>query len=166
MQRQLASMRVAQGLWIEVQRLSTWPLWELLGRVPRCLSTVAVLLVPASMVVAISCGLNCGTRCEPAPKGPVCYTLPASTCVDGGAAYPCAVRVGCHCADMSSSNSQSSGCNVYSCSLASDEASCLAKPGCEWGDTCQDAIDCHIFDTDESGCSANWRQCAWHKDCG
>jgi hypothetical protein len=132
----------------------------------RHVLTFAAPLAPASMIITTSCDLNCSARCESEIKGPPCYREPASTCLDGGTEYSCAVRTGCHCAGMSSSNPEPAGCNTAACDYIKDQASCSAKASCEWGDACQDLIDCHIFDQDQNGCNAHERQCSWHRDCG
>jgi hypothetical protein len=134
--------------------------------VMRYLLVGATLLTPASMVMTVSCGLNCSTRCEPESVGPLCFDFPAYSCVDGGAHYPCAVGTGCRCSGVSSSNLAPTGCNTAACDSAKDQSTCLTKPGCEWGDACQDLINCHSFDNDESACSANVYRCVWHRDCG
>ena len=131
----------------------------------RCLLTIAVLLAPASMVTAVSCGLNCSTKCEPGSVLQACRDLPASSCLDGGTGYSCTVRTGCHCADMTNSNPEPPGCNVGACAAVTSQAECLRTTGCDWSDACQDSIDCHSFDEDQNGCNANEHQCEWYKNC-
>jgi hypothetical protein len=130
--------------------------------VGRYLLSGVTLLAPASMVTAVSCGLNCSAKCEHRSLGFGCIELPASTCLDGGTGYPCAVAVGCRCAAITD---PTVGCNFYACASSPERADCAATIGCEWGDTCRDLIDCHSLDS-QSACAANERQCYWSKDCG
>ena len=132
--------------------------------VTRAGLTGALLWVPASMATVVSCGLSCGGHCEYRTVGMACYALPASTCLDGGADYACAVRTGCHCAGMSPTNLQPAGCNLGSCDQHKDQSTCLQTTGCEWSDACQDAIDCHSI-TNENTCNAQTEQCGWQKEC-
>lgn len=125
----------------------------------------ATLLAPASMITAMSCGLNCSTRCEQNSLAVICSDLPASTCLDGGTEYQCAVGTGCHCASLTSSNLYPTDCNVAACDVSKDRSECLTKPGCAWGDACQDLVDCHSFDSNQGACNANEHQCHWSRDC-
>ncbi len=128
----------------------------------RCLLVSLAFLAPATMVTAVSCGINCSAQCEPSSQVVACIELSASNCHDGGADYACAVRSGCHCARVTD---PTVGCNSYACSVAEDQANCAKTIGCEWGDACRDLIDCRSL-RDQSACEANSRQCRWSKNCG
>ncbi len=126
----------------------------------RCLCAGLMLLGPAAMMSSVSCGLNCSAKCEERSVARGCIELSSANCLDGGVSYPCALGIGCHCADTKPTPS----C-AYACSIAADRATCAAKTGCEWGDACRDLIDCHSLGV-QSACEANGRQCHWSKNCG
>ncbi len=132
-----------------------------LSRAIRCLLSGTTLLGPASMVTAISCGLNCNAVCEHSSGPFPCMALPASSCVDGGE-YPCVVITGCHCGPVTDPKV---GCNIAACASAKTTTDCALIIGCEWGDACRDLIDCHSLES-ESACKANDKQCYWSRDCG
>lgn len=131
-------------------------------KVIRCLLASVTLMAPASMVTAVSCGLNCNARCEHRSGPLLCISLPASSCLNGGD-YPCTVVTGCYCGTITDPKV---GCNINACAGAADQAACAATIGaCEWGETCRDLIDCHSLDS-QSACNANDHQCYWSEDCG
>jgi len=136
----------------------------------RCISAVcryvlagAALLVPASVITATSCAdLNCGSTCDNRGGAIICGWNSASEC----SAYSfCAVRTGCACAGLSSSNLEPKGCSSATCWLAKNKSECITGTGCEWGDVCDEGVDCHTMDLDETACRQNPR-CTYHKDCG
>lgn len=149
MQRKRTSVRMVQELLI----IATYVRYLLAG---------VTQLAPASVVIAVSCGLNCSTRCESGSIMGSCYVVPVSNCSDASAA-PCSVRTACHCAGMSSTNPEPSGCNVAACNFSATQAACLQTSGCEWSDACQERYDCNSLD--ENGCKAN-SFCYWIRDCG
>lgn len=128
----------------------------------RYLFAAVTLLVPASVVTTVSCGLGCTGHCEPGGGAQACYAVPASNCSDASTA-PCTVRTACHCASLSSSNLYPTDCNIATCDDAKEETECLTKTGCAWSDACQYRVDCHTLD--ENGCNNN-SECHWSRDCG
>ena len=134
---------------------------------PRCIAFIryllvgATLLAPASMVTTIYCGLNCNATCEHRSVATLCLDLTAATCSEGE--YPCVVVEGCRCATIID---PAVGCNSGACGTAPGQAHCLTTPGCDWGDTCRDLIDCHSLKDKNTCAVTNGRQCYWSEDCG
>jgi len=121
------------------------------------------LLVPASVVTATSCAdLNCGSTCDNRGGAIICGWNSASEC----SAYSfCAVLTSCFCSGTSSAVPEPQGCNAAACHVATNPTECVRTTGCEWGDNCREATDCHAMDLDETACRKNPR-CSYRKDCG
>jgi len=149
------------------------PSWEPIAAMAvRCFSVVcrylfaaSALLVPASVVTATSCAdLNCSTKCENTGTPAVNCTWKSTA--ECSSYSTCAVRTGCSCLGVSSSNPEPKGCNGTACYVAKDETQCANTIGCEWGDACDESVvfDCHTMDLDETACRQHG--CSYYKDCG
>ena len=127
---------------------------------------VLVTLVALLPMIAAtsSCGIDlCGGYCERDTQATYCPGYTEAKCSVGYRPDPdCEVRSGCHCAFLANGEVDSTACDISDCATAIGRAQCLQKRNCEWGNACQNAVDCSALPKD--ACKRQ-HVCNWYPPC-
>jgi len=118
------------------------------------LALLAIVVMLPTFAVMPSCGSVCSGTCDRDALATYCINYAAAKCP----ASDCVVRSGCHCVVNSDGTMDSEACGISACAFATDAARCPRSQGCEWGDACQDRVNCteQTKDTCDKVAICNW----------